>query len=149
MDNINKLFQDNYTTVFNFIFTLTKNTADAEDITQNAFTNIFLHIDSYDTARPFIPWATHVAYNCFINFKRQEKRETDGTKRVLFSLDSSQSINRDFDDRADSLSFKDKYLYNLKYISGFKVREISEIVQMPQGTVMWRLHNIKRRLKNI
>lgn len=66
-DAFGELVQRYQTSVFNVCYRLLGNSAEAEDLTQEAFLRAFRRLGTYDDERPFGPWMRRVAANLCLN----------------------------------------------------------------------------------
>ena len=88
--------------VFNFIYQMTRQRQDAEDLTQQTFIKAFRNIQRFDTSRPLINWlltiARRTALNHFRSWKKWEQMPEDTP-----STGPSPAHNVEQQDRADDL----------------------------------------------
>src|SRR3972149_114889 len=142
MIDIDKLFSDNYSKVYQCVYRVRCNKDDAEDITQNVFITIFKNINLYDSSRPFVNWAKRIAFNAAIDFKR--KQVLDDKFMFLLQCDGLyQHATEEISKKYNSLYGKYRLVYELKTISNVSVKEISNITGIPVGSVMYILTKIK------
>jgi RNA polymerase sigma-70 factor (ECF subfamily) len=76
------LFQRSQRRAYNLAFRLTGNSADAEDVTQDAYVRAWHNFDSYDATRSFEGWLFRIITNRVIDMRRRQKRVP------MYSLDS-------------------------------------------------------------
>ncbi|WP_085993923.1 RNA polymerase sigma factor [Oceanobacillus senegalensis] len=133
---------------------ITGNISDAADIVQETFIKVYRHIDSYDSEKPFKPWF----YRILINESRRllKKRSKDAisveSEQMLDSLHGHETNQLDLDslhDAIEQLDAKHRTIIILKYLNGFKEKEIAEIFDMNVNTVKSRLYQARQRLKEI
>jgi RNA polymerase sigma-70 factor (ECF subfamily) len=60
--------------VFNFIFQLTRQRQDAEDLTQQTFIKAYRNLHRFDCARPLINWLLTIARRTALNHFRDSKK---------------------------------------------------------------------------
>ncbi len=77
-----QLFQRSQRRAYNLALKLTGNTADAEDVTQDAFLRAWDNFDSYDANRSFEGWLFRIITNRVIDMRRRQKRVP------MYSLDT-------------------------------------------------------------
>ena len=70
-----KLYEAYYMQVYSYALTLTKNRADAEDITQTAFYKAMTAKGEYRGESGELTWLCAIARNAFLDRKRKEKTE--------------------------------------------------------------------------
>jgi RNA polymerase sigma-70 factor (ECF subfamily) len=130
---------------------LTGNDADAADAAQNAFLDAFRHLDRFDETREFYPWLYVLLRNrCFKTWARCVERvasseiterpgPTTGPQEELYDLRTA----------LDRLERDDRELIVLKHLDGWTYDELAERLEIPRGTVMSRLFQARRRLKDL
>lgn len=64
-----QLYIENYTAVYNFIFSIAFDEHISEDITQEAFIRAYNHIDSFRNESKISVWLSQIAYNLLIDYK--------------------------------------------------------------------------------
>lgn len=123
----------------------------AEDFVHDLFAKIVHKPEYFDTSRSFKTWVYSVANNmCKNEYKKQEVRK--GTKNGLdnhYSLyDKSVNVMSEVQDNffqeafqksLSNLDEKHKEVFALRHIEGLSIREISEAMEINEGTVKSRL----------
>lgn len=149
---------------------MTGNPADAEDLVQETYLRAFRAIDQFKPGTNLRAWLFKIQTNSFINDYRKRVRRPRNTSLddveeyylynhlVESGVQPAPSITEDeileqIDDadvfRAlDELPDNFRQVVLLADVEGFAYREISEILEIPVGTVMSRLHRARRRLKD-
>lgn len=148
---------------------MTGNPADAEDLVQETYLRAFRSIDQFKPGTNLRAWLFKIQTNSFINDYRKRVRRPRNTslddveEYYLYShlvesgVQPAPSITEDeilaqIDDaevfRAlDELPDNFRQVVLLADVEGFAYREIADILEIPVGTVMSRLHRARRRLK--
>jgi RNA polymerase sigma-70 factor (ECF subfamily) len=130
------------------------------DVVQDVFIKTYQNIQSFDATRKFSPWIYRIAHNAFVNELRRKKREPI----VHVDLDTILAHPAyEFDPAADeertemqtlmqsgleALAPAYKEVLILYYIEEQSYQEISDILQVPIGTVGVRLRRARTALKN-
>jgi RNA polymerase sigma-70 factor (ECF subfamily) len=65
--NFERLVDQYMTRVYNFCLRILRNTADAEDATQEVFMNLYSHRARLPEIRALTPWVMKIAHNIAIN----------------------------------------------------------------------------------
>src|SRR5688572_11219227 len=130
---------------------LTGNDADAADAAQNAFLDAFRHLGRFDDTREFYPWFYVLLRNrCIKAWARGTDRaaSSDVTDRPGPAAGPPEEL---YDLRAalDRLARDDRELIVLKHLDGWTYDELAERLGIPRGTVMSRLFQARRRLKDL
>lgn len=76
-----------------------------------------------------------------------EVRETEVEARE--EQDAQVRVDPDVKDALDLLPHSEKMVYLLVEIEGFRYRDVAEILDVPIGTVGWRLHHARRNVNRI
>lgn len=147
------------------------NAHEAEDIAQEAFIRAYVNIHSYDHNRKFSTWLYRIATNLAIDRLRKRKPDyhLDAEIRGTDGLDMYSQLaakERLPDDEVQSLELQSyiqkqitglpkiyRTIIMLRYLEEFSLKEISEIMDMPLGTVKTRIHRgreaLRRKLRHL
>ncbi|MBD3414739.1 MAG: sigma-70 family RNA polymerase sigma factor [Candidatus Aminicenantes bacterium] len=128
------------------------NAQDALDISQEAFIKAFYKIRKFDTTRRFYPWFYKVLKNLCLDHLRKKKFTHEiPIERIAFFEDENK--NRELKERIwraiEQLSPVQREVIILRYFRQYSYKEIAELIQKPQGTVMSSLYYAKKKLKEI
>ncbi|AAM71744.1 MAG TPA: RNA polymerase sigma factor [Chlorobaculum sp.] len=132
----------------------------ARDILQEVFIKVYLHLNDYDASLPFSSWIYRIAHNETITHFRKEKNRP----LVLDKGDDDEFFGKIVDDlelsRADGqydvsdiqtvlerLEPRYRDILVLKFFEDKSYEEISDILQMPQGTVATLINRAKKKVK--
>jgi RNA polymerase sigma-70 factor, ECF subfamily len=148
---------------------MTGNPADAEDLVQETYLRAFRSIDQFKPGTNLRAWLFKIQTNSFINEYRKRVRRPRNTSLddveeyylynhlVESGVQPSPSVTEDeilaqIDDAEvfqalDELQDNYRQVVLLADVEGFAYREIAEILDIPVGTVMSRLHRARKRLK--
>ncbi|QTH60424.1 sigma-70 family RNA polymerase sigma factor [Corynebacterium hindlerae] len=146
---------------------LTRNPSDAEDLVQETYMKAFKSFDSFKEGTNLKAWLYRIMTNTYINSYRKAQRQPaqlptdDITDYQLYSTSSHQSTGLDsaevealnglpdseITDALNALS--DEYRMAVYYadIEGLPYKEVAEILGVPIGTVMSRLHRGRKQLR--
>lgn len=142
---------------------LNKDKEQAADFTQQLFLKLIEHKSSFDSNKRFKTWIYTLAANMVKNEYRSRERLSKRIPMAVHWLkDDSLSFldNMDADIRQkrlenaiESLDKKHKECFLLRHQQGCSIKEISRILQCPEGTVKSRLHYalkvLSKRLKKV
>lgn len=144
---------------------------EAEELAQEAFIRAYVNIHTFDHERKFSTWLYRIATNVTIDRLRKRK--------PVYSLDADlpradgltmyatlPNEGRLPDDEVEGLELQE-YIYKeisslspiyrtiiiLRYLEEFSLKEISEILDIPLGTVKTRIHRgreaLRKKLRHI
>lgn len=145
-------------------YLVTHNRAMAEDIVQSAFIRTCKRIDTFDSSRPFGPWFLRCVVNDAIKALNRQRTFLSlddvekGSKHVSHNLSgfsehslTSQLVAAETREALwDSLAKlppKQRAAIVLRYYLGMSIREIADEIDAPEGTIKWRLHAGRKRLR--
>ena len=148
---------------------MTRNPADAEDLVQETYLKAYRAFGSFQEGTNLKAWLYRILTNTFINSYRSRKRRPEQTEiddvedlylyRRLGGLEAAAAgrsaeeevIDRFTDDEVkeaiESLPEQFRMAVLLADVEGFSYKEIAEILEIPIGTVMSRLHRGRRALQ--
>lgn len=150
--------------LYNSVFRVLGNGDDARDIVQDAFLSAYQSLACFKGDARFFTWLYRIAVNLAISYKRKHRavlvadysRDSGGLAEPYDdSVDSQpgEALDRAEDeqrlqDALNRLSPEHRIILVLKEIEGQKYEEISEILQVPIGTVRSRLHRARLELRD-
>jgi RNA polymerase sigma-70 factor, ECF subfamily len=148
---------------------MARNPADAEDLVQETFLKAFKGYGSFEAGTNLKAWLYRILTNTYINKYRKDRRrptESDlGDVEDLYlyrrigseqTADSSRSaedrvldglVESDIKQAVESLPENFRVPVLLADLEGFAYKEIAEILDIPIGTVMSRLHRGRKALQ--
>lgn len=144
--------------VYNVAFRVTRNSADAEEVTQDVFMKIYHNLKGFQFRSAFKTWVYRVTMNTAINYYRRsrgEKHDRVDYESVSGSVPDASStaetiIQHDNETRLavllDMLSPEHKSCVLLREIEGLSYQEIAATLQIPVNTVRSRLKRAREAL---
>ncbi|MEO8288923.1 MAG: RNA polymerase sigma factor [Chloroflexota bacterium] len=131
----------------------------AEDIVQTAFIRVYERIDQFDTSRPFAPWFLRVVTNDALKAAQRGERtvslqEDSGFAALLSEEDIEERLEAMETSAAISeaiaqLPPEQRAAIVLRYYLELSDAEMSTRLECATGTVRWRLHTARQRLKQL
>jgi len=142
--------------MYYYFYRMLDNSAEhANDFLQELFLKIIEKPESYHSSYPFKTWLYSVANNmCKNEYRsrgvRQEYQEFEALQpKIDFlnekSFGDDQIIEKIFS-TLDDLGEEHRSAFLLRYREGFSIKEVAEILQLPDGTVKSRLFYAKKLL---
>jgi RNA polymerase sigma-70 factor, ECF subfamily len=151
-----------YSTAYGF----TRNAADAEDLVQDTFLRAFRGFGRFEPGSNLKAWLYRIMRNTFINDYRKKQREPETVSGIdlddwyLYSKMAESGLEPSAEDSAlQGLPDDDvrkalmalpegfRTVVLLADVEGFAYTEIAEILGIPAGTVMSRLHRARKVLE--
>ena len=148
---------------------MTRNPADAEDLVQDTYLKAYRAFETFQEGTNLKAWLYRILTNTFINSYRAKKRRPEQTDiddvenlylyRRLGGLEGASSgrsaeeevldrfTESDIKEALESLPEQFRLAVLLGDVEGFSYKEIAEILDVPIGTVMSRLHRGRRALQ--
>lgn len=151
--------------LYRVCFRMLGNKHEAEDIAQEAFVRAFINIHTFDTNRKFSTWLYRIGTNLCIDRIRKKKpdyyldAEVAGAEGLnMYSqiastaeLPDEEVLKMEMQERVqyEISRLPDKYraVIVLKYMEDLPLQEISDILDMPLGTVKTRIHRGREALR--
>lgn len=142
--------------MYYYFYRMLGNSADtANDFLQELFLKLIEKPESYNPSFPFSTWFYSVANNMCKNEyrKRGIRKEYQGVEALGTQLDflsestieHEQVIEKIFA-TLDTLGEEHRSAFLLRYREGFSIKEVAEILELPEGTVKSRLFYAKKLL---
>ncbi|MGV0743781.1 sigma-70 family RNA polymerase sigma factor [Mycolicibacterium sp. XJ870] len=137
----------------------TRSAADAEDLVQETMVKAYASFDTYRDGTNIRAWLFRILTNTWINSYRTAQRRPDEV--FVETLDDAQSAASpsaelaaleampDDDVRSALSALPDGQRMVVYYadVEGFRYKEIADILDIPEGTVMSRLHRGRSSLR--
>ncbi len=145
-------YQDN---AFGLALSYMRNREDALDVVQDAFIKAYQNLARFDLNRAFGPWLMSIVRNLCIDLLRKRKFRNSGfpadALRDVQSRESAESglVRREVWTVLSRLGPKHREIILLKDYLGYSYLEIADTVEIPLGTVMSRLHQARKRFRQV
>ena len=155
-------FYQNY--LFKLCFSYVQNEQEALDMLQEIYIRLYRNIGKYDDKYPFHPWIRRVAVNICLNEKRKRTLSTipinDGDEGFILedqlAAEEDTQLEVEKHDMAriiklhiNSLPEKQRMVTILRYYEDLSYVEISELLNLPLGTVKTDLYRAKNALRDM
>ncbi len=148
---------------------MTRNAADAEDLVQETYLKAFNAYERFETGTNLKAWMYRILTNSYINAYRKKQRRPDesdiddiedlylyrrlgGAESAVLSRSAEDQLLEMFGEDEVKLALEDlpehyRMPILLADVEGFAYKEIAEILDVPIGTVMSRLHRGRKQLQ--
>lgn len=131
-----------------------RNTADAEDVAQEAFVRAYRNFHRLRDRERFRAWLVRIAWRLAIDHRRsairRERRELVAMEsppaQTVEDIAASSEFQARLGRALGALPDKLRQVVILAAIEGQDMREVSELLGVPEGTVKSRLFKARRKL---
>ena len=157
--------------LFSTAMRMTRNRSDAEDLVQETFIKAWRSFATYQQGTNLRAWLFRIMTNTYINKYNAQQRKPTETElddveelflyKRLGAVDQSQ-LSQSAEDQMLSLFTDDEVKKALEElpdqfripvlmsdVEGFSYKEIAEILEIPLGTVMSRLHRGRKMMQKL
>jgi RNA polymerase sigma-70 factor (ECF subfamily) len=154
--------------VYAMVYGMVRNREDARDLTQDAFVKAYNNLDGFRIESSFYTWLYRIAMNLAIDHIRKRQRqgttsfeesiaardEDGGIAEVHHEDDPRKTLERKrlyekIMDALDKLPADQKQVILLREMEGLSYKEISDVMDIPEGTVMSRLFYARKKLQKV
>lgn len=144
--------------VSHVIYRATGQIRDHEDLCQDVFLKVFQNIHQFREEAKLSTWIAQIAYNTSINYLRKKKPALyDDDARILETFAAGeerpdiqtekQDVNSRISEAIDRLPLQMRTIITLYHLDEMSYKEISEIMNMPEGTIKSCLFRARGQLK--
>ncbi len=146
--------------LYNTLVHISGSREEAEDISQEAFVQAFVKLDTFAGKSAFYTWLYRIAFNILASRRRRKRPEISLDVGRDFSGDEpmdraepvATAVERE--ERADQLhaamaelSAEHRSILVLREMEGHDYETISDVLDLPVGTVRSRLHRARSQLR--
>jgi RNA polymerase sigma-70 factor (ECF subfamily) len=150
-----RLLVESSTLSFRVAYSVLRHREDAEDVAQEAFIRAHRHFRRLRNREAFRAWLVRLTWRLAIDRQRANRRRTHRDDRHARTLPAATTGDTAIaNERAahlwqaiDALPEKLRLAMVLSGIEGHDIREISSLLQLPEGSVKSRLFHARERMK--
>ncbi len=153
--------------IYHVIYGMVRNQEDARDLTQDTFVKAFRNLEGFREDARFYTWVYRIAMNLTIDFTRRRARApvSAGAEADVAERDADRGIEDTRRDDSPRKQLERKQLHTaildaieslpevhrqvvlLREVEGLSYKEIAEVLEIKEGTVMSRLFYARRKLQ--
>lgn len=150
-----QILQKHYDLIYRFAYQWCRNTADAEDITQQVCIKLARNLSQFRFESAFSSWLYRMVINTAKDWRKSQMRhegdELGNISDELSAPDNAEAhvylhqILHLLEGMADG--YKETVL--LVYAEGLTHAEAAKVLTVKESTVSWRLHEIRKQLNSL
>ena len=152
-----RLYQQYSRAMYNICLRMVRSDADAEDILQNAFVDVFTKLDSFRYQSTIGAWIKRIVINNCINFLKKRRLDTLQWDDVEYEVHENGDHAFDDESRDEEnlvavkramLALPDGYrtVFSLYLLEGYDHAEIGEILGISEATSKSQFSRAKKKL---
>lgn len=151
--------------IFNFVYRMIGSYADADDVAQDVFVQVYKSLPAARTDLPFKPWLYVIARNKCLDFVKRKRpvlfADVDGpdeAESIAERVPDPQPLPDELAERADLqrilheavLDLPERYrqVVAMRYTGELSFAEIAETLNLPENTVKTHFHRAKALLRS-
>ena len=148
----NDIFEDIYDRYSSFVYknclTLTASEADAQDISQDIWINLYFGLEKFRFESSFSFWLKRITVNRCLNYlkKRKKLEFSDAIEEIENGTHPDINHSVDVTKLLSQLSIEIRVLLSLKYLFEYSYEEIAEITGIRVSAVKMRISRAKDKL---
>jgi RNA polymerase sigma-70 factor (ECF subfamily) len=154
--------------IFSMVYGMTRNREYARDIAQDTFVKAYRNLESFRLESSFYTWLYRIAMNLTIDHARKVKRQPTGEfDEEIAQRDDGGSVAEPHHIDSPSRALERKQLYThimdaleklpedqkqvilLRELEGLSYKEIADLMEIPEGTVMSRLFYARKKMQKL
>jgi RNA polymerase sigma-70 factor (ECF subfamily) len=161
------LFEKYKQRVYAVALGVVKRPEDAADIVQDAFIKVHRHLGTFQGTSSFYTWLYRIVMNLGIDHVRKHRKVVEWgddvpieqaagdrtlVPRVADANPSRTVVRRELSEKIrqalDTLPEYHRAVILLREVEGMSYEEISEVLEVPKGTIMSRLFHARRKMQD-
>lgn len=146
--------------MYNICLRMVRNEADAEDLLQNSFVDIFRKLNSYRQEATIGAWIKRIVINNCINFLKRRRLDTVNWDGSFPLPDEGENGDQDdLDDNRETVNaiknamwkLPDGYrvVFSLYLLEGYDHKEIAEILGITEATSKSQFSRARKKLQQL
>ena len=149
-DAFEALFRLHWTAAYRAAWLVVRDSGAAEDIAQESFLAAVRALDRFDRTRPFGPWLHRIVVNRAIDAARSRALRREVQSNVAADLAAPPAtpdgLSEELTLALAELGPEQRAVVALRYLLEYTPGEISDLLELPRGTVNSRLRRALDRL---
>lgn len=154
MENFAQVYAQYYDMVYQYVLSLCKNQAWAEELTQETFFKALRHIDSFRGECKLYVWLCQIAKNTFYTEIKKQKRQTSAVPLDIIS--AQDTLETSVCDKAESLHLHEvlhtldapyKEVFWMRTFGELSFKEIGFLFEKTESWARVTYHRAKLKIK--
>ncbi|MBC7350519.1 MAG: sigma-70 family RNA polymerase sigma factor [Candidatus Aminicenantes bacterium] len=148
--------------IFRLIYRLTGNREDAADLTQETLLKAYIGLKKFRGRSSFHTWLHRIAVNETLNFIKKSGQEkgrleyldelkADEAGLATIASPEESSMEKEFKTKLEQvlneLPMTDRLTFSLAVFQGLSHAEAAEVLGCSEGTVSWRIHEVRQAIR--
>jgi RNA polymerase sigma factor (sigma-70 family) len=144
-DSYAKLWQVAYRTAFRIL----RDHHEAEDIAQGALLVFWKKVNQGSEVMKRHAWVKATALRLALAQRRKTRKAVPVSEVPSLESHCDEEYLGTLDDLARLLTPRDRIMLQLRYVEDMTIRDIAHCLRIPPGTTKWRLHQIRKQIRQI
>ncbi len=155
MEALREIYNATSHAIYGFALSITKNKQDAEDVLQETYIKLVSASKTYKPKGKAMALLFTIARNlCLMKFRESQKMslenvDIDTKEDLSFNMIENSSDRLVLEKVLKELGGSEREIIILHLVAGFKFREIAQILELPQSTVLSKHSRAIKKLKLI
>jgi RNA polymerase sigma-70 factor (ECF subfamily) len=135
--------------VYSLALAILKNQPEAEDVLQETFIRVYEKAASYQSGTNLKAWISSIARNLAYDvLRRKRTKPTEPLKEEIVIRENDQTVLQRLElaEAFLQLDETERQIVVLRLVAGWRHAEISELLDIPAGTVRWKYRRSLSRL---
>jgi RNA polymerase sigma factor (sigma-70 family) len=155
------LIEEHKRLVSHIVFRMVSNVSDREEICQDVFMKVYQNLKGFQFESKLSTWIARIAYNTCINYLEKKKvplfDDCSPEEKTLDSFPAQgilpdehaekNDVSQRLQNEIDKMPIHFRMVLTLYHLDNLTYNQITEIMQMPEGTIKSYLFRARKLLK--
>jgi len=131
--------------IYRYALSITRSREDAEDVAQTTIVAAYKSSSDFRGDSRLITWLHTIAHREVLRLLR--KRTDELRPEEVSATFTNSELGLALLDALDNIGIEYRNVFLLREVQGLSTKETSSVLELPNGTVKWRLSEAKRKLR--